>query len=74
MSLVPGYEPYLSVRELSWQMVFARLVTHYWGHGCFLSDNEVLANMARIADIPATLVHGTSGGPRRCAVKCQHVP
>jgi proline iminopeptidase len=39
-------------------MVFARLVTHYWGHGCFLADNEVLANMARIAHIPATLVHG----------------
>jgi len=58
MSLVPGYEPHLSVRELSWQMVFARLVTHYWGHGCFLADNEVLANMARIAHIPATLIHG----------------
>jgi proline iminopeptidase len=39
-------------------MVFARLVTHYWGHGCFLADNEILANMARIADIPATLIHG----------------
>jgi len=49
MSLAPGYEPHLSVRELSWQMVFARLVTHYWGHGCFLADNEVLANMAKIA-------------------------
>ena len=58
MSLAPGYEPHLSVRELSWQMVFARLVTHYWGHGCFLADNEVLANMARIAHIPATLIHG----------------
>jgi proline iminopeptidase len=33
-------------------------VTHYWGHGCFLADNEVLANMARIAHIPATLIHG----------------
>jgi proline iminopeptidase len=58
MSLAPGYEPHLSVREMSWQMVFARLVTHYWGHGCFLADKEVLANMARIAHIPATLVHG----------------
>jgi proline iminopeptidase len=58
MSLAPGYEPHLSVRELSWQMVFARLVTHYWGHGCFLADNEVLAGVARIAHIPATLIHG----------------
>lgn len=58
MSLAPGYVPHLSVRELSWQMVFARLVTHYWGHGCFLADNEVSANMAKIAHIPATLIHG----------------
>ena len=58
LSLAPGYEPHLSVRGLSWQMVFARLVTHYWGHGCFLADNEVPANMACIADIPATLIHG----------------
>lgn len=58
MSLAPDYQPHLSVRELPWQMVFARLVTHYWGHGCFLADNEVLANMASIADIPATLIHG----------------
>ena len=28
MSLAPGYEPHLSVQELSWQMVFARLGTH----------------------------------------------
>ena len=34
----PAYEPHLIVRELSWQMIFARLVTHYWGHGCFLAD------------------------------------
>lgn len=58
VSLAPGHAPRLSVRELSWQMVFARLVTHYWGHGCFLADNEVLANMARIAHVPATLIHG----------------
>jgi proline iminopeptidase len=65
MSLAPGYEPHLSVRELSWQMVFARLVTHYGGHGCFLADNEVLANMTRIAHIPATLIHGLPGGTAR---------
>jgi proline iminopeptidase len=58
MSLAPGYVPHLSVRDLSWQMVFARLVTHYWGHGCFLADNEVQANMTTIGHIPATLIHG----------------
>ncbi|MDA8295844.1 MAG: prolyl aminopeptidase [Actinomycetota bacterium] len=57
-SLAPGYEPHLSIRELSWQLVFARLVTHYWGHGCFLADNEVQTNVEKIAHLPATLIHG----------------
>jgi proline iminopeptidase len=56
--LAPDYTPHLSVRELSWQLVFARLVTHYWGHGCFLADNEVMANLHRISHIPAVLIHG----------------
>lgn len=58
MSLAPNYKAHLRTQELSWQTVFARLVTHYWAHGCFLADNEVLVNMARIAHIPATLIHG----------------
>jgi proline iminopeptidase len=38
--------------------VFARLVTHYWSHDCFLDDGHILAGMRRIAGIPAVLVHG----------------
>ncbi|WP_276970603.1 prolyl aminopeptidase [Ferrimicrobium acidiphilum] len=58
MSLAPGYEPHLSVRELSWQLVFARLVTHYWSHDCFLAEDEVMVNLHRISHIPAVLIHG----------------
>lgn len=58
MSLAPDYEPRLSVRELRWQLVFARLVTHYWGNACFLADDEVIANLHRISNIPAVLIHG----------------
>jgi proline iminopeptidase len=39
-------------------MVFARLVTHYWSHGCFLTEGQVLNDMDRLAGIPAVLVHG----------------
>lgn len=39
-------------------MVFATLVTHYWSHGCFLADGELLAAMDHIAHIPGILVHG----------------
>lgn len=58
MSLAPGYRPHLSTRDPQWQTIFARLVTHYWGHGCFLADDEVIANVGRISRIPAILIHG----------------
>ncbi len=58
MSLAPGAGPRLQLRDPQWRLVFARLVTHYWGHGCFLADDEVLANLGRIAHLPATLIHG----------------
>jgi len=44
---------------------FARIITHYFGNGCFLEPNQVLRDMARIADIPGTMIHGRMdlGGP-----------
>ncbi len=39
-------------------MTFARLVTHYWSHGCFLTDGQVRDAMDRLNGIPAVLVHG----------------
>ncbi|HEX3814100.1 MAG TPA: prolyl aminopeptidase [Mycobacteriales bacterium] len=58
ISLAPGHKPELSVADPSTQQVLARLVTHYWGHGCFLADNEVMANLHRITHTPAVLIHG----------------
>lgn len=58
VSLAPGHRPDVSVADPAWQQVFARLVTHYWGHRSFLADNEVMANLHRISHIPAVLIHG----------------
>jgi proline iminopeptidase len=58
VSLAPGSEPYLSRQEPRQQQIFARLVTHYWGNGCFLADGQIAGNMDRIAAIPAVLIHG----------------
>ncbi len=44
--------------DATFRMVFARLVTHYWSHGCFLTEDQVLNGMDRLAGIPAVLVHG----------------
>ena len=38
--------------------MFARLVTHYWSHGGFLADGEILAGMPRLVAVPGVLIHG----------------
>lgn len=58
MSLMPGWAHDERYDDLDFRSVFARLVTHYWSHGCFLADGEVLAGMYRLAEIPAVLIHG----------------
>ena len=32
--------------------------THYFVNGGFLTDNQILNNMAKIADIPGRIIHG----------------
>jgi proline iminopeptidase len=58
ISLMPGWAPNPRFEDPMFRMVFARLVTHYWSHGCFLADGQVLAGMALLAGIPATMFHG----------------
>lgn len=43
--------------DAGYRLVFATLVTHYWAHDAFL-DPPVLAQMDRLAGVPATLIHG----------------
>ncbi|HWO60335.1 MAG TPA: prolyl aminopeptidase [Umezawaea sp.] len=58
MSLAPDATPSLSVADPAFQLTFARLVTHYWSHGCFLEDGQLLRDVERLHGIPAVLIHG----------------
>ncbi|PWJ48822.1 proline iminopeptidase [Quadrisphaera granulorum] len=58
VSLSPGARPALSVADPAFQLAFARLVTHYWGNGCFLDDGQLLRDAHRLAGIPGVMVHG----------------
>jgi len=58
VSLTPGWSPSPDYEDPTFRSIFARLVTHYWSHGSFLADGQVLAGMPRLAGIPATLIHG----------------
>ena len=58
VSLMPGWKPSPRYKDPKFRLVFARLVTHYWSHGCFLKDGEVLTGVRRLAGIPAVFIHG----------------
>ncbi len=58
VSLMPGWAHDNRYDDPDFRIVFATLVTHYWGHGCFLADGEVLAGMPGVASIPGVLTHG----------------
>ena len=58
VSLAPGHEPSLAVADPGFQLAFARLVTHYWGNGCFLEPGQLLRDAHRLAGIPGVMVHG----------------
>jgi proline iminopeptidase len=58
VSLAPDAEPSMSVMEPARQLAVARVVTHYWGNGCFLGDGQLLRDAGRLAGIPGVLVHG----------------
>jgi proline iminopeptidase len=58
VSLAPGWAPNPRYHDPAFRMVFARLVTHYWGRDHFLADDQLREGMDRLTGIPAVLVHG----------------
>jgi proline iminopeptidase len=40
------------------RMAFARIVTHYFAHHCWLEDGQLLRDARRLADIPGAIVNG----------------
>jgi proline iminopeptidase len=57
-AIMPMYPPNPDFEDPSHRLAFARLVTHFWSHGSWLEEGEVLHGMPGIASIPAVLVQG----------------
>ncbi len=70
VSIPGGYQPSLRFEDPAFQLAFARLVTHYWGHAAFLEDGQLLRNADRLAETPTFLAHGRRdiSGPADVAV------
>ena len=58
VSLAPDSEPSLSTADPSFQLAFARIVTHYWSNGCFLQERQLLREVGRLTGVPGVLIHG----------------
>src|SRR5690606_2804953 len=59
ISLEPGGKPNLySDRSEADLLAFVRICSHYFAHGAWLAEDELLRNAGRLAGIPGVLVHG----------------
>lgn len=44
-------------RDPAFRLAFARLVTHYFSHGAWLEEQQIIRSMDRIAHLPGAMVH-----------------
>lgn len=58
ISLAPGATPSPRYEDPDFRLQFARLVTHYWQHDCFLEDGQLMRNASLLDGIPCVLIHG----------------
>jgi proline iminopeptidase len=58
VAVLEGGPPARTFEDPRERLAFARLVTHYWRHACFLADGQLLRDATRLAGIPGVLVHG----------------
>jgi proline iminopeptidase len=65
VSLEAGWTPSERFRDADYRMIFARLCAHYFSHGAWLDEGQLLRDVGRLSGIPAVLIHGQFdlGGP-----------
>ncbi len=65
VSIDPDWKPEPRRMTDEFQLCFARIVTHYFHHGAWLDEGQILRDAGRLAGIPGALVHGRMdlGGP-----------
>lgn len=51
------HDPGTRFSDPAFRLGFARIVTHYFSHGAWFEEDELLRQIHKIAHIPATLIH-----------------
>jgi proline iminopeptidase len=58
LSLEPGWQPNPRYRDPAFRMTFARMCAHYFAHGAWLEDDQLLRDAGNLSGIPGVMVHG----------------
>jgi proline iminopeptidase len=58
ISIDPKHRPPDRYADARFRMVFARIVTHYFSHNCWLGDGQLLADAHRLEGIPGAIIQG----------------
>ncbi|MFZ4573587.1 MAG: prolyl aminopeptidase [Phycisphaerales bacterium] len=58
VAIRPGQKPSPRYEDPRFRLAFARIVTHYWRHGCWVEGLDLVGGASQLAAIPALLVHG----------------
>lgn len=58
ISLAPGATTSPRFENPDLRLQFARLVTHYWRHDCFIEDQKLMRDATLLNGIPGALIHG----------------
>jgi proline iminopeptidase len=58
LSLEEGWAPSPRFQDSAFQMQFARLCAHYFSHGAWLKEGELLMNATKLKGIPGVMLHG----------------
>jgi proline iminopeptidase len=57
-AIVPGAAPPAKWRDPAYRQARARIIAHYFAHGAWLEDGQLLRNANRLAGIPGEIVQG----------------
>jgi proline iminopeptidase len=58
VAIRPGQRPSARYEDPRFRLAFARIVTHYWRHNCWVDGVDLVGRASALTDIPARLVHG----------------
>jgi len=58
-AIVPTSPPHPRYERPEFRLAFARIVTHYWSHDCWLEEGILLKQAGCLVDIPGVLVQGS---------------